>query len=255
MAVIRDMHRERRLQLREASVERKAFYQGLADAIAHEVGNACSHFILPFHTLHSSGSITPLVLEMADTGSQRLEELPKLFYRLATMSDPVFKPCRIRDVVAEAIRQARAEAGSRACPVSVQCQPGISRVEADPGLLADCLCRILVNAMEAPGECPPREVHIEVQSRGANRDHVVVEVNDNGPGLSADLRGDPFSPFTTTKCWPGGGLRHIGLGLPIARRIVQDHNGEISLDSGKQGVRVTLILPANQADGVDHLPP
>ena len=85
-------------------------------------------------------------------------------------------------------------------------------------------------------------------------DQLVVEFIGNGPGPSDDVSTNPFSPFTRTKCWPGGGLRHIGLGLPVARRIVQDHNGKITLRSSEQGVCVSLTLPLHHEDGVARSP-
>ena len=70
------------------------------------------------------------------------------------------------------------------------------------------------------------------------RDAVVVRVVDNGPGVPAEVRDRIFDPFFTTKPIGEG----TGLGLDIARRLVQRHNGQIELDStpGRTEFRVTL---------------
>ena len=87
-----------------------------------------------------------------------------------------------------------------------------------------------------------------------DRDRLVEEFIDDGPRLSDDVSTDPFSTFATTKCWHGGGLRHVGLGSPVDRRFVQDHKGAVSLHSGGQGVRVSLPLALIHEDGVARSP-
>lgn len=74
------------------------------------------------------------------------------------------------------------------------------------------------------------------------RGRVVISVEDNGPGVPAELRDQIFEPFFTTK--EAG--RGTGLGLSIARRIVEDHGGELALNSrsdGAAGARFELRLP------------
>jgi len=72
---------------------------------------------------------------------------------------------------------------------------------------------------------------------------VVLHVEDDGPGLAADHPGH-VRPFYTTR--PGG----LGLGLPLARKIVLLHGGELSLERrSPKGARVVLRLPA---DGRTH---
>jgi signal transduction histidine kinase len=80
--------------------------------------------------------------------------------------------------------------------------------------------------------------HVEVRAeRGANGSVLLVE--DDGPGLAPDHPGD-VRPFYTTR--PGG----LGLGLPLARKIVLLHGGELSLERrSPSGTRVVLRLPAH----------
>jgi len=78
------------------------------------------------------------------------------------------------------------------------------------------------------------------------RGHVVLSVEDDGPGVPAELREQVFEPFFTTK--EAG--RGTGLGLSIARRIVEDHGGELALENrsdGLNGARFELRLPPASA--------
>jgi signal transduction histidine kinase len=70
-------------------------------------------------------------------------------------------------------------------------------------------------------------------------DHVVVELEDTGPGVPAEIRSRIFDPFFTTRA-PGEGT---GLGLDIARRIVVRHKGEIRLKPGQRGACFQVLLP------------
>lgn len=95
---------------------------------------------------------------------------------------------------------------------------------------------------------------VEAETRGVirldagldSRGRVVISVEDNGPGVPVDLREQIFEPFFTTK--EAG--RGTGLGLSIARRIVEDHGGELALESradGSHGARFVLRLPPASA--------
>jgi PAS domain S-box-containing protein len=105
-------------------------------------------------------------------------------------------------------------------------------LEADAEQLGTVFVNLLLNAAQAMHH--QGEVGVTV----AARDGVCeVLVRDHGPGVPADLREQIFEPFVTTK------HRGTGLGLPIARRIVELHHGHISLEcpaSGGTVVRVTL---------------
>jgi signal transduction histidine kinase len=71
------------------------------------------------------------------------------------------------------------------------------------------------------------------------REAVVVEVSDDGPGIPPEIRGRVFEPFFTTKEVGSG----AGLGLDVARRVVAGRGGEISVESGPEGTRFVVRLP------------
>ena len=88
----------------------------------------------------------------------------------------------------------------------------------DEQLLERAFENLVRNGREAAG--PQGRVWIEVRREGSM---VFVTVSDDGPGVGAEL--DSFRPFFTTK--PGG----LGLGLPIAHKIVGLHNGQLSMEA------------------------
>jgi signal transduction histidine kinase len=95
---------------------------------------------------------------------------------------------------------------------------------------------LLDNAADAVASRP--EARITVRVRRADRG-VIVDIEDNGPGIPADVIGRVFEPFFTTKP-PGAGT---GLGLDLARRVVEAHHGELFVESEPGRTVFTVALP------------
>jgi C4-dicarboxylate-specific signal transduction histidine kinase len=113
-------------------------------------------------------------------------------------------------------------------------------VSGDEKALTECFGHIIANAMEALAR--HANPHIVLSAKeykdGEILSGVAISVQDNGRGIAADLKGKVFSPFCTTKA------RGMGLGLPIVKRTVIDHNGRVCVESSEKGTCVTIVLPA-----------
>jgi signal transduction histidine kinase len=135
-----------------------------------------------------------------------------------------------QDVVATVL-----PATGRAVEVAVAAD-GDGTVLAVPEELGQVLSNLVQNAIEAAPESTGK---VSVRGR-VEAGEVVVEIEDNGPGIDPAQKARIFEPFFTTKA-PGRGM---GLGLTIVRRVVQQSGGRVELDSelGK-GTRFTVRLP------------
>lgn len=106
-----------------------------------------------------------------------------------------------------------------------------------PGQLDQVWTNLLVNAAEELGGSG----RIELLTDAPDRGHVRVRVVDDGPGIDPDVLPRVFEPRFTTK---QGTVRYgLGLGLAIARRIVEQHGGTISLASEPGRTEATVVLP------------
>ena len=112
--------------------------------------------------------------------------------------------------------------------------PGVPRIEANPADLNQVWTNIIDNAIDAMNAHGTLRISTRVDPG-----HVLVEIADTGPGMSAEVQARAFEAFYTTKDVGKG----TGLGLDIARRIiVERHHGQITIDSrpGETILRVEL---------------
>jgi two-component system, NtrC family, sensor kinase len=119
-------------------------------------------------------------------------------------------------------------------------------VRAHPGPLSQVWTNLLVNAADALDG----EGRIEVRTSAPDPDHVRVEIIDDGPGIDPEMLPRLLEPRFTTK---EGVVRYgLGLGLPIAKRIVDAHGGRLDLASQPGRTVATVTLPvAGPDDGDD----
>jgi signal transduction histidine kinase len=116
-----------------------------------------------------------------------------------------------------------------------QYAPGLPRISAYAGELNQVWTNLIDNAVSAMGSSGTLTVRT-----GLDRDHVVVEFGDTGPGVPPEIRERIFEPFFTTK--PVG--EGTGLGLDITWRIVVNkHHGDIAVESVPGDTRFRVRLP------------
>jgi signal transduction histidine kinase len=108
-------------------------------------------------------------------------------------------------------------------------------VTGDPLLLGHVFNSLIANAVEAV----ERDGHIAVSVRRESDRQLRVSIEDSGPGMTNQQLASAFKPFHTTK------TKGMGVGLPLARRIVERFGGSVMIASrpGK-GTTVNVLLPA-----------
>ena len=143
--------------------------------------------------------------------------------------------CRsnLNTTVEHAVMLARQQVLSKPIKIELQKAPDLPEVEHDSGQIHQVLLNLLLNAVQAMEGAGT--VRVEIGSRD---DCATVVVSDNGRGISPQHLPNIFRPFYTTK---GNGT---GLGLSLARRIVEEHHGRIDVSSevGK-GSKFEVVLP------------
>lgn len=119
-------------------------------------------------------------------------------------------------------------------PLAIEVRPARLAIDADPDLLAQVLINLLQNAAQAmTGQERAPALALRLF---ADRETLVIEVEDNGPGVPEGLRQDVFLPFFTTRA------TGTGVGLNLARQIVVAHGGSIEIVDAPGGGALFRIL-------------
>ncbi|NYT42046.1 sensor histidine kinase [Sphingomonas sp. R-74633] len=119
-------------------------------------------------------------------------------------------------------------------PLAIDVRPARLSIDADPDLLAQVLINLLQNAAQAmTGQERAPTLALRLF---AERETLVIEVEDNGPGVPEGLRQDVFLPFFTTRA------TGTGVGLNLARQIVVAHGGSIAISDAPGGGALFRIL-------------
>lgn len=111
-------------------------------------------------------------------------------------------------------------------------------IECYPGQLSQVFVNILNNAIDALLENEAQPIkQIILTTEQINENQVQIRIQDNGPGIPAEIQGQLFDSFFTTKAAGKG----TGLGLAISQQIIEKHHGSIQLESSV-GVGTTFII-------------
>jgi two-component system sensor histidine kinase HydH len=223
---------------RLAQSEKLAALGQLATAIAHEVRNPLAIMRSAAQgLLEGTGPVDAELRQASGFMIAEIDRLHSVVTSLLAFARPVQLRRRAVDVpelLARTEQLAREEVGRTAVRLTRRPVTGHPVLFGDPDLLCQVLLGLVSNAAEAVGG--GGDVVLEAEPRP---DAVEIVVADSGPGVAPELRAQIFEPFFTTR--PKG----TGLGLAVARQIVEAHEGTISVqDRPGGGARFVVRLPA-----------
>lgn len=152
-----------------------------------------------------------------------------------------------QDVIGVVEKKAR----DRQIDIRLDLDPELDRIELDAGYFRSALINILENAIDACTKMDTGTSHRIDFRVGASGSTVRFEIADTGIGMDADSRDRIFDLFYSSK-----GREGTGLGLYIAKKVIQQHGGTISVKSKPgQGTCFTIELPKKLPDSVKSPPP
>jgi signal transduction histidine kinase len=222
---------------RETQRETLAALGEYAASLAHEVRNPLTAMRLDLERAADRlGEDEPssALVERAIAELDRLDASLSGALKLARTGSLELAPVDVRKPVEAAIRAAQPRFTERGA--SVHAAPWPDRpveLHADAAAVEQLVLNLLLNAADALDEGGAAYVSIEEKS-----DAIHIGVRDEGEGIAADVLARVFQPLYSTR--PEG----TGLGLPIARRIVRAHGGDLMLESEPgRGTSATAVLP------------
>jgi PAS domain S-box-containing protein len=243
-----------------AHAARLAAVGELTASIAHEINQ-------PLGAILSNTEAAELLLEsgspsldkvrmiLADIRKDdlRASEVIRRVRGLLRKRELLMLPLDLNEVAGEVGRLVAANASRHSVALETEVAPGLPAVRGDRVHLQQVLLNLLLNAIDAMTDTPPAERRIVVRTGRDGGRSVRVSISDRGPGVPPDKLPRIFDAFVTTK------EHGLGLGLALARSIVEAHGGRIeAVNNPAGGATFSFVLPAadgNRADPPERFDP
>ena len=224
-------------------------WQKLIRVLNHEIANSVS----PIHVLSTSlyeqfhhgkksknpGEIDKRLIEQTVEGLQAiikrsggLSDFINTFRNFTNIGVPDYSKVRIRELFRQVETIMSAEISNSGAEVSVEVNPAGLEVLADEKLVEQVLINLVKNALQATRDIQKPLIRLRGYRAGQQ---VCVQINDNGKGIPGDILDLIFTPFYTTR------KDGSGIGLSLARQVMQMHHGSISVSS-EEGRQTTFSL-------------
>lgn len=243
------------------SAQRMAAWGDVARRIAHEIKNPLTPIQLSAERIRRKfskslaeeekqqlGDLTEVIVRQTNDLRRIVDE----FSKFARMPEPAKKSTSLKSLINSAVTLQMA--GNEAINYEVGLPENDVNLMVDPTMMSQVLTNLLKNASESI-EKKYESSHgmagsIRVSLREID-ENAVIEISDNGIGLPED-RTKLFEPYYTTRA------EGTGLGLSIVKKIVEDHNGNLVLESAEafedcehQGARAIITLPLDDVEESD----
>ena len=223
----------------------------LTSSIAHELGQPLSsimHNAQALQMMITANRATPDTIGeiLSDIQSQgvRATQIIDRHRTMLRSHQLDKKPIDLHAVINESLALVAHDMRARQIEATVDLSSNPCVINGDQVLLQQVLVNLVMNAMDAMAETPPARRHVTIRSEVRAAD-VEVSVRDTGTGLPAQINGTLFTPFVTTKS------HGLGIGLTIARTIVDAHGGTIDAHNNPEGgATFTVTLRRSETPGI-----
>lgn len=253
LALIRDISERRRredqgrdLHHQLLQAEKLAALGQTVSGVAHELNNPLATILTWSERLSDRAldDITKRGIKTILSESERASKIVKTLLTFSRKRHTTRLTIDINQIVRETLALRAYEQGVSNITIIDALALGLPTVFADPHHLKQVLLNLIINAEQAMLSINGRGTLIIRSWHNSEKEMVILEINDDGPGVSDDMQEKIFDPFFTTKAVGKG----TGLGLTVAYAIVQDHGGKIRVESKPgQGASFFLELPASSS--------
>lgn len=228
-----------------APTSRLEFLGQLAGGLAHEVKNPLSTIKLTLQLLEEDfeKEDTPAAkrarhkIEVLLREVAHMDDIVQEFLTFARGHDIKLTRTNLREMIVELFEFLADDARDRNIRLHFDYEGKLDNLLLDPTLIRQALMNLLRNSFEALVEKSGGEVIVRARVRG---DLLGLEIIDTGCGIAPSNIDRMFRPYFTTK------KQGTGMGLPMVRRIVEEHGGQITFESEEgKGTQFRILLPVD----------
>jgi signal transduction histidine kinase len=248
IVLLKDVSSTEKLDQHMRRLDRLASIGTLSASMAHEIKNA----LVPVRTFVS------LLLEkkpddelagIVDREMARVDALVSRMLKFAAPAKRSFSPVRLHELLEHSLRLVQHRVEDKTIAFHRRFDAASDALSGDDYQLEQAFVNLLLNAVEAMGsegsltvstKTVANEIGLSLRKHNPAPGQLHVTITDTGIGIAPEKMGSIFEPFFTTKA------HGTGLGLAVTRRIIEEHEGAIRVESqpGK-GTTFTVVLPAS----------
>jgi PAS domain S-box-containing protein len=246
--IFRDITELQNLRQQVIQSEKLAVMGQLAAGVAHEINNPINGIITYLHLMLKQldqKKMDPAVweknLKLIERETVRIGRLVRNLLNFSRKTEPDLGPVNLKRLLAETIPVLDDQFLIKNIKLIERCADEIPDVLGDHAQLQQVVMNLIVNAIQAVDKNGRIDIALAAEGAKGSECFVTLEIKDNGVGIPEEDLENIFDPFYTTKTGEKGG---VGLGLSIAKQIVNAHHGRIRIQSkvGK-GTTVSVRLP------------
>ena len=242
LLMVEDRTQAEQLQKLEVEAKNLRLVRGMAERLAAEIGNAMvpisvhqQLIVERFKDAEFRAALDKALAEGVKRVDRLVHQMRYLAGNVASSGDSVPLGTLIEDAYLEAKKY---QVGKTA-KLNNECRDKSVSVTGDRVALKHAFSEIILNALQSNPASPT--VAVRCRDEGGGQHEVKIEVEDNGPGFTAEAQKEATTPFFTTRI-PG-----VGLGLAVTRKIIETHHGKLEIpptQPGQPGM-VRVSLPAS----------
>ena len=220
--------------------ERLAALGELSAAVVHEVRNPLGAIKGAVEIMEEGLSLDSSRREFAELAKREVDRLDRLvseFLRFARPPKPAIAPADLNEIAAAVVSLVDQRAAAQSVRIERELAEDLPLVTVDTEQVKQVLLNLAINALQVM----PDGGRLVLRTFSVG-DQIAVEVEDEGGGVEPAVVSRIFDPFFTTR------EKGIGLGLSVAYKIAEQHNGSLSVHKGERGAVFRLTLPLSKVN-------
>ena len=236
-----------------AQMARRSSMGELASALAHQLNQPLAAIMANAQAAQRLiESSTPEAVDLHEglddivQDCRRASDVVQRVRDMVAPSKVQMAPLDLADVVREVAMLLASDTLIRRVRLALEFGGDGAPIRGDRVLLQQAVLNVIVNAIDAVADLRDSDRVVTVWTGSSGDNHARIRVRDQGRDCRRDTEAQVFEPFFSTKA------TGLGMGLAIARSIVESHGGTIQLESDPSGVVVTINLPVAETGARDR---